>query len=167
MINDDAARCAFSEFSGYETSQDVAARQTEVGIKAILGNPVMINAYKEGHSRQWQAFSRRLHDCKDRVVQKKERCVALFCGRADTLKSVRSWRWIPRDFRTRVDADMPSFYVTQRLIRSTFRERELIPEENLLAVLYLCNGKGLYFHGLPSKVNDSSSECFSTMAENS
>ena len=48
MINDDAARCAFSEFSGYETSQDVAARQTEVGIKAILGNPVMINAYKEG-----------------------------------------------------------------------------------------------------------------------
>ena len=83
MINDDAARCAFSEFSGYETSQDVAARQTEVGIKAILGNPVMINAYKEGHSRQWQAFSRRLHDCKDRVVQKKRtlrRPILWACG---------------------------------------------------------------------------------------
>ncbi len=48
MINDDAARCAFSEVRGYETSQDVAVRHTEVGIKAILGNPVMINAYKEG-----------------------------------------------------------------------------------------------------------------------
>ncbi len=30
----------FLSFRGYETSQDVAVRQTEVGIKAILGNPV-------------------------------------------------------------------------------------------------------------------------------
>jgi hypothetical protein len=39
---------AFSEFRGYETWQDVAVSQTDNGIKAILGNPVMINAYKEG-----------------------------------------------------------------------------------------------------------------------
>jgi hypothetical protein len=39
---------AFSEFRGYETWQDVAVSQTDNGIKAILGNPVMIKAYKEG-----------------------------------------------------------------------------------------------------------------------
>ena len=35
---------AFSEFGGSETWQDVALRETEDGIRAILGNPVMINA---------------------------------------------------------------------------------------------------------------------------
>ncbi len=39
---------AFSEFRGYETWQDVAVSQTDGGIKAILGNTIMINAYKEG-----------------------------------------------------------------------------------------------------------------------
>jgi hypothetical protein len=39
---------AFSEFRGYENWQDVAVSQTEDGIKAILENPVMINAYREG-----------------------------------------------------------------------------------------------------------------------
>jgi hypothetical protein len=39
---------AFSEFRGYETWQDVAVSQTDDGIKAILGNPAMINAYQEG-----------------------------------------------------------------------------------------------------------------------
>jgi len=125
LINDDAARCAFSEFRGYETSQDVAARQTEVGIKAILGNPVMINAYKEGIPGNGRPFPEGSMIAKIEWSKKKERCVALFCGRADTLKSVRSWRW-PRDFRTRVDADMPSFYVTQRLIRSNLSGRKFV-----------------------------------------
>ena len=31
----------FSEFRGYEKWQDVAVSQTDDGIKAILGNPVM------------------------------------------------------------------------------------------------------------------------------
>jgi hypothetical protein len=39
---------AFSEFRGYDTWQDVAVSRTDNGIKAILGNPVMINAYREG-----------------------------------------------------------------------------------------------------------------------
>ena len=38
----------FSEFKGYETWQNVAVSETDHGIKAILGNPVTINAYKEG-----------------------------------------------------------------------------------------------------------------------
>lgn len=39
---------AFSEFRGYEQWQDVAVSTTEKGIKAILGNPAMIKAYREG-----------------------------------------------------------------------------------------------------------------------
>lgn len=39
---------AFSEFKGYEDWQDVAVSQTETGIKAILANRAMIQAYREG-----------------------------------------------------------------------------------------------------------------------
>ena len=39
---------AFSEIRGYETWQAVAPSQTDDGLKVIQGNPVMINAYKEG-----------------------------------------------------------------------------------------------------------------------
>lgn len=38
---------ALSEFKGYDTWQDVAVSETDHGIKAILGNAVTINAYKE------------------------------------------------------------------------------------------------------------------------
>lgn len=39
---------ALSEFRGYETWQAVAPSQTEGGLKVIVANPVMINAYKAG-----------------------------------------------------------------------------------------------------------------------
>jgi hypothetical protein len=39
---------SFSEFRGYDQWQDVAVSATDTGIKAILGNPTMIRAYKEG-----------------------------------------------------------------------------------------------------------------------
>ena len=39
---------AFSEFHGYETWQTIAPSQTDDGIKAILGNGIMIDAYKAG-----------------------------------------------------------------------------------------------------------------------
>jgi len=39
---------AFSEFRGYDQWQDVAVSATDTGIKAILGNPTMIRAYKQG-----------------------------------------------------------------------------------------------------------------------
>jgi hypothetical protein len=39
---------AFREFKGYETWQNIAVSETNDGIKTILGNPVTINAYKEG-----------------------------------------------------------------------------------------------------------------------
>jgi hypothetical protein len=39
---------AFSEFRGYDQWQDVAVSATDTGIKAILGNPAMIKAYRDG-----------------------------------------------------------------------------------------------------------------------
>ena len=39
---------AFSEFRGYDSWQTVAVSETESSIKAILANPTMITAYKQG-----------------------------------------------------------------------------------------------------------------------
>lgn len=39
---------ALSEFSGYEGWQTIAPSETEGSVKAILGNDIMIKAYKEG-----------------------------------------------------------------------------------------------------------------------
>jgi hypothetical protein len=38
----------FSDIRGYETWPDVAVSQVEDGLKVIVANPTMINAYKEG-----------------------------------------------------------------------------------------------------------------------
>ena len=47
---------AFSEFKGYEDWPDVAVSQTDTGIKAILANPIMIKAYREGIPGNGQPF---------------------------------------------------------------------------------------------------------------
>ena len=39
---------ALSDFKGYETWQTIAPSQTDEGLKAILGNSVMMDAYKAG-----------------------------------------------------------------------------------------------------------------------
>ena len=39
---------AFSEFRGYDTWQPVAPSRADDGLKVIVANPVMINAYREG-----------------------------------------------------------------------------------------------------------------------
>ena len=39
---------AFTEVKGYEGWQVIAPSQTEDGLKAILGNPAMIQTYKDG-----------------------------------------------------------------------------------------------------------------------
>jgi hypothetical protein len=46
----------FSEFRGYEQWQDVAVSATDNGIKAILANPVMIQAYKDGVPGNGKSF---------------------------------------------------------------------------------------------------------------
>jgi hypothetical protein len=59
---------AFSEFKEYDTWQSIAVRETETSVKAILGNPTMIAAYRRGVP-EWQAFFRRLQDREDRVAR--------------------------------------------------------------------------------------------------
>jgi len=39
---------SFSEFTGYDEWQDVAVSRTDTTVKAMLGNPAMIKAYKSG-----------------------------------------------------------------------------------------------------------------------
>ena len=101
---------AFSEFKGYETWQNVAVSQTENGLKVIAANPAMINAYQARHPRQWQAFSRWLQDCEDRVVRKKEPRVPLFrdgAGHSEIgFVHREGFQEIPG---LRADGDMPSF----------------------------------------------------------
>ncbi len=47
---------AFSEFKGYEDWQTVAVSRTGTDVKAILANPVMIKAYREGAPGNGKAF---------------------------------------------------------------------------------------------------------------
>ena len=47
---------AFSEFEGYDTWQTVAVSETEGSVKAILGNPRMIGAYKQGIPENGKPF---------------------------------------------------------------------------------------------------------------
>ena len=46
---------AFSEFRGYDASQVIASSQMDGGVKAIVGNPVMIKAFSEGFPANGQA----------------------------------------------------------------------------------------------------------------
>ena len=68
---------SFSEVRGYETWQVIApSRRTDNNeLRIILGNTVMVNAYKTRHSRKRQALSRRVHHRKDRLVRKTEPCL--------------------------------------------------------------------------------------------
>jgi hypothetical protein len=111
---------AFSEFRGFETWQDVAVSQTEDGIKAILGNPAMINAYKEGIPGNGKPFPEGVAVVKIEWSQKKDPCVTLFCGGAGHPEigfvHREGFQEIPG---IRADRDMPSFCMMQRLTRSS------------------------------------------------
>ena len=47
---------SFSEFKGYDEWQDVAVSRTDTTVKAMLGNPAMIKAYKSGIPGNGQPF---------------------------------------------------------------------------------------------------------------
>jgi hypothetical protein len=47
---------AWSEFRGYEDWADVASSQTETEIKAIVANPVMMNAFRSGLPSRGKLF---------------------------------------------------------------------------------------------------------------
>lgn len=73
---------AFSEFRGYENWEDVAVSRTETGIKAILGNPIMIKAYREGIPDNGKPFPEGAKIVKIAWSKKNKPCVSLFCGGA-------------------------------------------------------------------------------------
>ena len=79
---------AFSEFRGYEAWQDVAVSQVEGGLKAILANDVMINAYKEGIPGNGKAFPEGSAIVKIEWSQKKNPVSPYFVMVPDSLMSV-------------------------------------------------------------------------------
>ena len=79
---------AFSEIRGYETWEDVAVSETEGSVKAILGNPAMIGAYKEGIPDNGKPFPEGVKIVKIEWIKKKNPVSPYFVEIPDTLKTV-------------------------------------------------------------------------------
>ncbi len=79
---------AFSDFQGYDTWQDVAVSATESSLKAILANPVMMAAYKEGIPGNGKPFPEGSKIVKIEWVKKKSSVSPYFVEIPDTLKSL-------------------------------------------------------------------------------
>jgi len=79
---------AFAEFRGYEDWQDVAVSQTEHGIKVIVANAAMINAYKSGIPGNGKLFPNGAKVAKIEWTSKKNTESPYFVMVPDTLKSV-------------------------------------------------------------------------------
>jgi len=79
---------AFSEFKGYENWQDVAVSQTENGIKVIVANPAMIDAYRDGIPSNGKHFPEGSKVAKIEWTSKRNPESPYFVMVPDTLKSV-------------------------------------------------------------------------------
>ncbi len=79
---------AFSEFKGYETWQDVAPSQTDQGIKSILANTVMMNAYRQGIPGNGKPFPEGSKIAKIEWTKKRNPASPYLVMVPDTLKSV-------------------------------------------------------------------------------
>ena len=79
---------AFSEFKGYDKWEDVAVSETEGGVKAILGNPTMIRAYKEGIPDNGEPFPEGVKVVKIEWTKKRNTASPYFVEVPDTLKSL-------------------------------------------------------------------------------
>jgi len=79
---------AFSDFKGYETWQDVAVSQVDGGLKVIVGNTAMINAYRKGIPGNGQHFPDGSKIVKIEWSQKKNPESPYSVTVPDTLKSV-------------------------------------------------------------------------------
>src|SRR5260370_11030449 len=79
---------AFSELRGYETWQDVAVSQIENGIKVIVANPVMINAYRGVIPANGKRFPDGSKVAKIEWTSKKSTESPYFVMVPDSLKSV-------------------------------------------------------------------------------
>jgi hypothetical protein len=79
---------AFSEIRGYETWQDVAVSQVDGGLKVIVGNAAMMNAYREGIPGNGKPFPDGSIIVKIEWSQRKNPASPYFVMEPDTLKSV-------------------------------------------------------------------------------
>jgi Cytochrome P460 len=79
---------AFSEFEGYDSWEDVAVSETQGSVKAILGNPTMIGAYKEGIPDNGKPFPEGVKIVKIESIKKKNPVSPYFVEIPDTLKTI-------------------------------------------------------------------------------
>jgi len=79
---------AFSDFRGYDTWQTVAVSETETSLKAILANPAMIEAYKQGIPGNGKPFPEGAKIAKIEWAKKKNPESPYFVEVPDSLKTL-------------------------------------------------------------------------------
>jgi hypothetical protein len=79
---------SFSEFAGYDTWQVVAVSETEGSVKAIVGNPAMIQAYKGGVPENGKPFPDGVKVAKIEWVKKRNPVSPYFVEIPETLKTL-------------------------------------------------------------------------------
>ncbi len=79
---------AFSEFKGYDTWQTIAVSETKTSVKAILGNPTMIEAYKSGVPDNGKLFPEGSKTVKIEWLKKQNPESPYFVEVPDVLKSL-------------------------------------------------------------------------------
>ena len=79
---------SFADIRGYETWQDVAVSNTESSVKAILANPTMMRAYRQGVPGNGKPFPEGSKIVKIEWLKKKNAVSPYFVEVPDTLKSV-------------------------------------------------------------------------------
>jgi len=112
---------AWSDFRGYEDWQDVAVSQTETGIKAILANPIMMGAFRNGLPADGQLFPDGSKIAKIEWSFKKNTVSPYFVNVPDVLKTVsfiekdtkrfpdtRGWAYAQWAYDTATDTFKPS-----------------------------------------------------------
>jgi Cytochrome P460 len=79
---------AFSDFKGYENWEDVAVSQTQTGLKVIVANPVMMEAFRSGLPREGKFFPDGSKVAKIEWSFKRNTVSPYFVNVPDTLKTV-------------------------------------------------------------------------------
>ena len=78
----------WAEFRGYEDWQDVAVSETESSVKAILANPIMIKAFREGVPGNGKPFPEGSRIVKIEWIKKKNPVSPYMVEIPDYLKNV-------------------------------------------------------------------------------
>src|SRR5262249_17200615 len=79
---------AFADFKGYDAWETIAVSETKSSVKAILGDPTMIKAYKEGIPGNGKTFPEGSKAVKIEWIKKKNPASPYFVEIPDTLKSL-------------------------------------------------------------------------------